>query len=544
MCYVVPRNGKMHRINTMWKRIAPLAYILMNNVSTAWAEESRKIYVAELNGGSLDLDTLKIVSDQIRQGARDILEVNEYDVMTREDILVYFQENNQYCSDFGADCHMKLGNTIDAQYIVYGDVTKFADVISATIKLYAASNGRMLSMTTVRADVEGELITLMRAHSQILFKTGLSATEQLSTGTPSEQLLFLRSSSDFAPSDQIEAGVWEEERRQELTQQFIQIRKEVIQQRQQEATRIWKELQPMLSSSNRQKHLKKFINKHESAKVVVDYISPETGEIVQSTLSVPIPEIIAARQLLFTREAIYSAQLIPSGSFLMGCTGEQGVDCDRDEKPTHSATISQDFYMMKSEVTQELYERVMGTNPSEFRSGHHPVEQVRWFDVIKFANKLSSMEGLEQCYTINRNTVTWSDSSCRGWRLPTETEWEYAARGGDPHKYAGGWVLDDVAWYATNSRKQTHGVCSKLKNGYGLCDMSGNVYEWVWDWKVDYERFPTVDQQGPDAGSTRVIRGGSWDNDAQYVRVSNRNARDPMDKDSLLGFRLCRLSPS
>ena len=74
--------------------------------------------------------------------------------------------------------------------------------------------------------------------------------------------------------------------------------------------------------------------------------------------------------------------------------------------------------------------------------------------------------------------------------------------------------------------------------------MSGNVYEWVWDWKDDYERFSTVDQQGPDAGSTRVLRGGSWDTDPQYVRVSNRNARDPMDKDSLLGFRLCRLSPS
>lgn len=528
----------------MWKRIALLVCIWMNSVSTAWAEEPRKIYVAELDGRSLDQETLQAISDQIRQGARDILEVDEYDVMTRENMLTYVQENNQYCSDTDTDCHIKLGGTVDAQYIVHGDVIKVEGVLSSTIKLYAASNGRMLSMTTVRADVEGELITLMRTHSQILFKTGLAATIQQATGTPPEQLLFLRSSSDFAPSDQLEAGVWEEERRQELAQQFIQIRQEVIQQRQEEATRIWEALQPLLSSSNRQKHLKKFIDNHESAKVVVDYISPETGEIVQSTLSVPIPEIVVARQLQFARKTIYSAELIPSGSFLMGCTEEQGADCDRDETPTHTATISQDFYMMKSEVTQELYERVMGTNPSEFRSSHHPVEQVRWFDVIKFANKLSSMEGLEQCYTINRSTVTWSDSSCRGWRLPTETEWEYAARGGDPYRYAGSKVLDDVAWYSTNSRKQTHGVCSKRQNGYGLCDMSGNVYEWVWDWKDDYERFSTVDQQGPDAGSTRVLRGGSWDNDPQYVRVSNRNARDPMDKDSLLGFRLCRLSPS
>ena len=306
----------------MWKRIALLVCIWMNSVSTAWAEEPRKIYVAELDGRSLDQETLQAISDQIRQGARDILEVDEYDVMTRENMLTYVQENNQYCSDTDTDCHIKLGGTVDAQYIVHGDVIKVEGVLSSTIKLYAASNGRMLSMTTVRADVEGELITLMRTHSQILFKTGLAATIQQATGTPPEQLLFLRSSSDFAPSDQLEAGVWEEERRQELAQQFIQIRQEVIQQRQEEATRIWEALQPLLSSSNRQKHLKKFIDNHESAKVVVDYISPETGEIVQSTLSVPIPEIVVARQLQFARKTIYSAELIPSGSFLMGCTEE------------------------------------------------------------------------------------------------------------------------------------------------------------------------------------------------------------------------------
>ena len=150
----------------------------------------------------------------------------------------------------------------------------------------------------MRADVEGELITLMRTHSQILFKTGLAATIQQTTGTPSEQFLFLRSSSDFLlHQTSLKPTSGKKNVVQELTQQFIQIRQEVIQQRQEEATRIWEDLQPLLSSSNRQKHLKKFIDKHESAKVVVDYISPETGEIVQSTLSVLIPEIVVARQL-------------------------------------------------------------------------------------------------------------------------------------------------------------------------------------------------------------------------------------------------------
>ena len=525
----------------MWKRMALLA-CLWGCANTAQAEEIRTIYVAEPSGNGLEQGTLQAVSDQIRQGANDILDSDEYDVMTREDLSMYLRERNKSCSDLDTDCHIQLGDSMDAQYIVHGDVVKTVDeVYMAVLKLYAGSNGRMLSMTTVRSGKE-ELLTLIRTQSQILFKTGVSASEQQATGTPSEQFLILRSSSDFAPSDELGVESWEEDRRQELAQQFIQIREEVIQQRQQEATKRWTELQPSLSSSSRQKQMKTFIKHNESAKIVVDYISPETGEIVQKTLNVPIPETVQARQLLFSNRAIYTAKLIPAGNFLIGCTEEQEENCDDDEQPRQSVTLSRDFYMMESEVTQELYERVVGANPSEFRSGHHPVEKVRWFDVVKFANKLSSMEGLEQCYTINRSTVTWSDDSCKGWRLPTEAEWEYAARGGATYRYAGSDNLDEIAWYSVNSRNQTHGVCSKGRNGYGLCDMSGNVYEWVWDWKSSYSRYPSVDPRGPISGTTRVLRGGSWDNDSQYIRVSNRNDRDPATKDSLLGFRLCRLS--
>ncbi len=240
----------------------------------------------------------------------------------------------------------------------------------------------------------------------------------------------------------------------------------------------------------------------------------------------------------------YKAVLIPSGTFTMGCTSEQS-GCDGDESPTHKVTLTRDFYMMESEVTQRLYQRVMNSNPSWFQGLDRPVEEVSWFDAVKFANKLSSMEGLEQCYSINGNTVTWSKRDCKGWRLPTEAEWEYAARGGQSYKYAGSNNVDEVAWYRDNSGSKTHDVCGKNRNGYGLCDMSGNVWEWVWDWydAEYYSGSPTVDRRGPTSGSSRVGRGGGWDNLAQFVRVSIRVSRDPSVTSNSLGFRLARNSP-
>ena len=126
-------------------------------------------------------------------------------------------------------------------------------------------------------------------------------------------------------------------------------------------------------------------------------------------------------------EKMYSVVEIPAGTFMMGCTFEQEDDCGHLEKPAHQVTISKDFYLMENEVTQALYERVMGENPSEFKGLNRPVEQVSWYDAVKFCNKLSQIEGLDQCYTINGNDVSWSNKSCNGWRS-TEAEWEYAAR--------------------------------------------------------------------------------------------------------------------
>ena len=242
----------------------------------------------------------------------------------------------------------------------------------------------------------------------------------------------------------------------------------------------------------------------------------------------------------------YEATLIPSGSFTMGCTSEQGADCRDSEKPSHQVTLSRSFYLLKHEVTQELYEKVMGENPSYFKGSQRPVEEVSWYAAVRFANKLSELEGREECYQIGGGeepSVGWSNKSCRGWRLPTESEWEYAARGNADYKYAGSNTLDEVGWYDDNSGDETHPVGQKKANGFGLYDMSGNVWEWVWDRYGEYDGSPKTDPVGGVESSFRVLRGGSWRNRALFARASYRDRYLPSDRSNRsIGFRVLRVT--
>ena len=269
-----------------------------------------------------------------------------------------------------------------------------------------------------------------------------------------------------------------------------------------------------------------------------------SGQLSESVVEELENKVGTRRQEVAAVQSLYNGKEIPSGSFTMGCTSEQGSDCDSDERPTHKVTISRGFVLMESEVTQELYQKVMSGNPSRFKGSNRPVERVSWFDAVNMANKLSVLEGLDKCYSIDGKEVTWSNDDCTGWRLPTEAEWEYAARGGKySHKYSGSNNVDKVAWLTGNSSNKTQNVCEKTRNGYGLCDMSGNVYEWVWDWKGAYSSSPSVDPRGPTSGSYRVGRGGSWVDYARNVRVASRSYFVPSFTYSYLGFRLARTSP-
>jgi len=227
---------------------------------------------------------------------------------------------------------------------------------------------------------------------------------------------------------------------------------------------------------------------------------------------------------------------IPAGSFT------RGKPVDKDEGHAGDlVVITRDFLLGRTDVTQEEYARLMGTNPSWFRGAdRRPVENVSWLDAVKFCNARSRAEGLDEAYEISGEHVTWKQSS-HGYRLPTEAEWEYAARAGTNGERYG--QLDAIAWYGVNSNKQTHPAGQKQPNAWGLYDMLGNVWEWCWDWYGDYPAGGGRDLTGSMGGSARVYRGGSWLSPALYVRASCRLSWTPGARGVNLGFRLARSLP-
>ena len=243
-----------------------------------------------------------------------------------------------------------------------------------------------------------------------------------------------------------------------------------------------------------------------------------------------------------------SIVLIPAGTFQMGNTG--AYSGSPLELPVHTVTISKAFYMSKYEVTQSQYQAVMGTNPSNFKDENLPVERVTWYDAVSFCNALSQLEGLTPCYTINGTNVT-CNWDANGYRLPTEAEWEYACKAGTSTDFYSGSLtnenctpidanLDNIAWYCGNANNTAHPVGQKQPNAFGLFDMSGNVWEWCWDWYSSYSSTAVTDPIGAYTGSYRVFRGGSCGYTPYSCRSANRGNYPPSFNDHYMGFRVVR----
>ncbi|MBQ7743129.1 MAG: formylglycine-generating enzyme family protein [Bacteroidaceae bacterium] len=226
------------------------------------------------------------------------------------------------------------------------------------------------------------------------------------------------------------------------------------------------------------------------------------------------------KQSFVVEGVAFTMMPVEGGTFMMGATAEQ-TDAYSAEKPAHQVTLGS-YYIGQTEVTQELWEAVMGSNPSNWKGDRLPVEQVSWNDCQTFIAKLNELTGEK-------------------FRLPTEAEWEFAARGGNKsmhYQYSGSNDIDEVAWYSSNSDNKTHSVASKHPNELGIYDMSGNVWEWCQDWYGGYSSEAQTNPTGPTSGSYRVDRGGSWSNNAAGCRAATRLSGTPTFTGLTLGLRL------
>jgi len=272
----------------------------------------------------------------------------------------------------------------------------------------------------------------------------------------------------------------------------------------------------------------------------IENLGRELAELTPTAdKSKPVSENISNDSVKIRRPAPPGFVLVEAGSFPRGSTSGEN-----NEQPVHSVTISRGFYMSRYEATQRQWREVMGTDPSHFKGDDLPVENVSWHEAVEYCNRLSRKEGLTPCYSGSADEIT-CDFSANGCRLPTEGEWEYAARGGNQSKgytYAGSNAPGEVGWYAENSGRTTHPVGQKRPNELGLNDMSGNVWEWCWDFHGEYSAASATDPRGPKGGSLRVSRGGSWVSAAGFLRSARRNRSTPAYRDwrGYLGFRPVR----
>lgn len=231
--------------------------------------------------------------------------------------------------------------------------------------------------------------------------------------------------------------------------------------------------------------------------------------------------------------------------FVEGSVFEMGSDSgEKNEKPIHQVKLDS-FYIGKYPVTQQEYKNVMGTNPAFRKDDYSPVEQVNWYDAVEFCNKKSELEGLVPCYSGSGKNTKCNYSS-NGYRLATEAEWEYAAKGGIKSKgylYSGSDKISDVGWDEFNSKGTSHQVGMKKPNELGLYDMSGNVWEWCNDW-YDQGYYCSTSKENPkgaEQGTRRVIRGGAWTFYEYSCRITQREKSLPLNRFYVIGFRVVRI---
>jgi formylglycine-generating enzyme required for sulfatase activity len=292
------------------------------------------------------------------------------------------------------------------------------------------------------------------------------------------------------------------------------------------------DLQEIISLSQRAREYLKVNPKHDAINKLSDELLTRLASVPSESLATLSPEDLSQLQPMLDKLTQSAPVLVnsigmklrfvPAGRFQMG-VGEESV----------TVTLTKPFFIGVYEVTQEEYERVMGTNPSYYKGASNPVEKISWIDATEFCRRLSASPEEKR--------------AGRSYRLPTEAEWEYACRAGTTTRYSFGdddSRLDQYAWFSTNSNYATHPVGEKTPNPWGIYDMLGNVWEWCFDWYGQYPQQEVTDPVGPNEGSLRVCRGGAWFSDFPQCQSAFRLGLGPMNGTYLNGFRVALSSPS
>jgi formylglycine-generating enzyme required for sulfatase activity len=450
----------------------------------ASATPRRSLAVLDLvpEGMEMKSHEINLLTDFVRKVAIDEVG-HEYDVMTKENIEVLLKAQGktlEKCSE--AACEVEYGQMLGADVVVTGRLVSAFSRITVTIKSHDTATGKLLGADDREARALDDLPDVGKAVSRSLIVGYVRKAPRPGAALPPKAAPAPEPQPEPEPEDEPE-GDLDPDAQEELE---------------------YEEGYPRLTAED--------------------------------------------------RDETHGHLLIRGAKFLMGAASEPNAE--PDESPQHAVELTYAYWLAKTEVTQGHWRRLMVTNPSKYVScgDDCPVERVSWWDAIAYANALSSLDGHEKCYAprgckgspgdgkYRCKAVTFVGLECEGYRLPTEAEWEYAARAGRTSTDFERWALDAVAWHKGNSGKRSHRVATRKASAWGLHDMLGSVWEWCHDWAGPYGRRKVRDPVGAARGTERIGRGGSFTNDHKIVRLTNREPDRPTKRYSNRGFRTARTS--
>ena len=505
--------------------------------------ETKRMVVLEFHSTGMSSTVMTQLSDQSRMAILDSLHRKGYDLMTRENMMMILSDMGKDASCLEGSCEVDVARNVGADFVVSGNVAFIEEQFDITLKLHNSQTGSFEGMKSDTVNTVRDLKVQTYNLTLDLLHDGLGESVAKKKELPSEKkelqkIERVREDAKTAHAELQGHMKGEDTSKNKVDKKTtVETSSSAGNQSQTRNTQV-QTTSPSTSkkSSSSSSGTKKVAVKSSTSQVpskpsVPDQPAPTTKSSVSLERGAGVPSTLS--------NANYKALLLPAGTYKRGCTREQQKKCNFNEKPVQSVTISKPFYMMDTEVTQDLYMTLSKRNPSAYEGNAQPVDSVSWFDAVKFANKLSEQEGLTPCYQINGEDVKWSNKSCNGWRLPTEAEWEYAARAFSDTSYSGSTSASSVALYYDNSNDITESVRSRQSNRFGLYGMSGNVGEWCWDGLHAYSETPVTDPSKR-GNKYRVYRGGGLDSSKSKLRTSSREKEFPTTRSENIGFRLVR----